>query len=146
MSPSGRGGTLSTGGGDRVPTPVTRSEQSPPTQSDVVSYIIVSVDARTVLLGARGEAKISQRELARRSGVPQPAISRMERGRVSPRADTLDRLLRACGRDLEIVDRAGAGVDRTLIRERLRLTSAERGRLAVAEWNRTRPFDRRRPG
>jgi transcriptional regulator with XRE-family HTH domain len=104
------------------------------------------VDARTVLLEARGEAKISQRELARRSGVPQAAISRMERGLVSPRADTLDRLLRACGRDLEVVDRAGAGVDRTLIRERLRLTPAERGRLAVAEWSRTRPFTRSRRG
>ena len=104
------------------------------------------MDARTVLLEARGRAKISQRELARRSGVPQAAISRMERGLVSPRADTLDRLLRACGRDLVVVDRAGAGVDRTLIRERLRLTPAERGRLAVAEWNRTRPFARMRRG
>jgi transcriptional regulator with XRE-family HTH domain len=102
----------------------------------------LNVDARTVLLEARAEARISQRELARRSGVPQAAISRIEGGGVSPRTDTLDRLLRACGRDLEVVDRPGVGLDRTLIRERLRLTPAERGRLAVREWERTRPFAR----
>jgi transcriptional regulator with XRE-family HTH domain len=100
------------------------------------------MDARTVLLEARAEARISQRELARRSGVPQAAISRIERGLVSPRTDTLDRLLRSCSRDLEVVERPGTGLDRTLIRERLRLTPAERGRLAVAEWEGTRPFAR----
>jgi transcriptional regulator with XRE-family HTH domain len=100
------------------------------------------MDARTVLLEARAEARISQRELARRSGVPQAAISRIERGLVSPRTDTLDRLLRSCSRDLEVVERPGTGLDRTLIRERLRLTAAERGRLAVAEWEGTRPFAR----
>ena len=100
------------------------------------------MDARTVLLEARAEARISQRELARRSGVPQAAISRIERGLVSPRTDTLDRLLRSCSRDLEVVERPGTGLDRTLIRERLRLTPAERGRLVVAEWEGTRPFAR----
>jgi transcriptional regulator with XRE-family HTH domain len=100
------------------------------------------MDARTVLLEARTEAGLSQRELARRSGVPQAAISRMERGVVSPRAETLDRLLRSCGRDLEVVERPGRDLDRTLIRERLRLTPSERGRLAVVEWTRTRPFVR----
>src|SRR5262245_35616601 len=96
------------------------------------------MDARTVLLEARGEAKISQRELARRSGVPQAAISRIERGLVAPRVDTLDRLLRACGRDLEVVERPGMDVDRTLIRENLRLTPAQRARLAVVAWENTR--------
>jgi transcriptional regulator with XRE-family HTH domain len=100
------------------------------------------VDARTTLLEARLAAGISQRELARRSGVPQAAISRIERGSVSPRVETLDRLLRSCGKDAVLVERPGTGVDRTLIRERLRLTPAERGRLAVAEWEGTRPFAR----
>jgi transcriptional regulator with XRE-family HTH domain len=94
------------------------------------------------LLEARLAAGISQRELARRSGVPQAAISRIERGSVSPRVETLDRLLRSCGKDAELVERPGTGVDRSLIRERLRLTPAERGRLAVAEWEGTRPFAR----
>jgi transcriptional regulator with XRE-family HTH domain len=96
------------------------------------------VDARTVLLEARAEARISQRELARRSGVPQAAISRIERGTVSPRVETLDRLLRSCGKDVDLVVRPGTGVDRTLIRENLRLTPAQRGRLAVAAWEGTR--------
>jgi transcriptional regulator with XRE-family HTH domain len=119
-----------------------RSAEASRRAGDVVSYIILGVDTRTVLLEARGQAGISQRELARRSGVPQAAISRMERGLVSPRVETLDRLLRSCGRDLAIVERPGTGLDRTLIRERLRLTPAERGRLAVVEWANTQPFAR----
>jgi transcriptional regulator with XRE-family HTH domain len=70
--------------------------------------------------------------------VPQPAISRIERDRVSPRIDTLDDLLRSCGLALDLVDRPGRDVDRTLIRERLALSVAERARLAALEWNRTR--------
>ena len=91
------------------------------------------MDARSVLLEARLAAGITQRELARRSGVPQAAISRTERGLASPRADTLDRLLRACGRDLQVIVRPGTGVDRTLIAERLRLSAGQRARLAVRE-------------
>jgi transcriptional regulator with XRE-family HTH domain len=109
---------------------------------DVVFDIIWGVDARSIVLEARLGAGLSQRELARRSGVPQAAISRIERDLVSPRTETLDRLLRACGRDVGVVVRAGTGLDRSLIRERLRLTTAERGRLAVREWENTRAFDR----
>jgi hypothetical protein len=54
--------------------------------------------------------------------------------------DTLDRLLRACGKDLELVERAGGGLDRTLIREGLKLSPAERARLAVREMENTRTF------
>ena len=101
---------------------------------------LLIVDARTILLEARLGATISQRELARRSGVPQAAISRIERGSVSPRVETLDRLLRSCGKDAEVVERPGTGVDRTLVRESLLLTPAQRGRLAVAAWENTRRF------
>ena len=101
------------------------------------------MDTQTILLEARRAAGLSQRELARRSEVPQAAISRIEHGLISPRAATLDRLLRACGKDLELVVRPGTGVDRTLIRERLRLTTSERARLAVREWRNTRAFVRR---
>ena len=100
------------------------------------------MDARSIVLEARLEARLSQRELARRSGVPQAAISRIERGLVSPRVDTLDRLLRACAKDVGLVVRPGTGLDRTLIRERLPLPVAERARLAVIEWENTRVFDR----
>lgn len=78
--------------------------------------------------------RLSQRALARLAGVPQPTVARIESGAVVPRVDTLDRLLRACGKDLELVERAGTGLDRTLIRERLRLSTAQRARVAVREW------------
>jgi len=91
---------------------------------------------------ARREAGLGQRELARTVGIPQPTVSRIERGLASPRFETLDRLLRACGRQLDLVERRGLGVDRTLIRERLRMTPGERARLAVREWEGTAVFRR----
>lgn len=100
------------------------------------------MDARSIVLEARLGAGLSQRELARRSAVPQAAISRIERGLVSPRTETLDRLLRACGRDVGLIVRPGTGLDRTLIGDRLRLTTTERARLAVKEWENTRAFAR----
>ena len=55
--------------------------------------------------------------------------------------ETLDRLLEACGRDVEMVARPGAGVDRTLIRQMLALSPAERLALLVRQWEATRVFD-----
>jgi transcriptional regulator with XRE-family HTH domain len=92
---------------------------------------------------ARLRAGLTQHELAERAEVPQPAISRIERDRVSPRIDTLDELLRSCGLALDLVERPGRDVDRTLIRERLALSVAERARLAAREWNRTRTLRER---
>ena len=74
--------------------------------------------------------------------MPQPAVSRIERDHVSPRLDTLDVLLRACGLVLDLVERPGVGVDRTLIQERLRLSPIERARLTAREGNRTRVMRR----
>jgi transcriptional regulator with XRE-family HTH domain len=106
------------------------------------------VIAGSLLREARREAGLGQRELARRAGIPQPTLSRIERGLASPRFDTLDRLLRECGRELALARRPGREVDRTLVRERLRLTPGERARLAVREWQRTEVFRRhwRAPG
>jgi transcriptional regulator with XRE-family HTH domain len=95
------------------------------------------MNAGTMLREARVAAGLTQRELARRAGVPQPAVSRIERDHGSPRVETLDRLLRACGKALELTDRPGAGVDRTLIRERLGMTPGARARRVALEWNRT---------
>jgi hypothetical protein len=50
-----------------------------------------------------------------------------------PRVDTLDRLLRACGEALEVVPAAGTDVDRTAIRELLRMTPAARAASLVTE-------------
>ena len=76
---------------------------------------------------------MSQRELAAAASVPQATVGRIEAGTVSPRADTLARLLRATGHELTVVPRLGEGVDRSLIRDRLRMTPEQRIRLAVEE-------------
>lgn len=82
---------------------------------------------------ARSRARMTQRELASRTGVPQETIARIERGRVDPRVGTLDRLLEGCGFGLEVEKRLGIGIDRTQIRPRLRLTPSERLELAIDE-------------
>jgi transcriptional regulator with XRE-family HTH domain len=101
------------------------------------------MNASAILRAGRRRRGLTQRGLARRAGVPQPTISRIERGLVSPSADTLQRLLRVCGMELAAVERPGAGVDRTLIQDRLRLTPGERVRQAALEWRRTEAFRRR---
>jgi transcriptional regulator with XRE-family HTH domain len=85
-----------------------------------------------LLAAARVRAGLSQRDLASRSGVPQASISRIEQGRMSPRATTVERWLAACGMVLEIRPLEGS-IDQTLIRERLAMSPLERHRLAVAE-------------
>lgn len=94
------------------------------------------MNAARLIAYERRKAGLSQRQLAERSGIKQAAIARIESGRVSPRVQTLDRLLAACGVDLESRPRLGAGVDRTMIRELLRLTPGERVALAVEEARR----------
>ena len=69
---------------------------------------------------------MSQRDLALATGVPQPAIARIERGAVTPRLDTLDRLLAGTGTALEPAPRLGLGVDRSLIAESLKRPPEER--------------------
>jgi transcriptional regulator with XRE-family HTH domain len=80
---------------------------------------------------ARRAAGISQRELSRRTGVPQSAIARIERGQQIPRADTLDRLLAACGFELRLAPTRGGGVDQSQIREWLDMSPEERLRRAT---------------
>jgi predicted transcriptional regulator len=91
------------------------------------------MDAGRMLREARAEVGLTQRALAQRTSIPQPVIARVESGGVVPRVDTLDRLLAGCGRMLGPLPRLGAGVDRTMIRELLKLTPGQRARLAVRE-------------
>lgn len=88
--------------------------------------------ARTIRY-CRRRAGLTQRALAARTGIPQPAIARLESGRVIPRADTLERLLSACGFGFEL--RPASGLDRTAIRELLRLKPHQRLELAAADAN-----------
>jgi transcriptional regulator with XRE-family HTH domain len=80
---------------------------------------------------ARRRANLTQRELSAKVGVPQETIARIERGRVDPRVGTLDRLLEGCGYGLDSLPRLGVGVDRTQIRELLKLSPSERLARAI---------------
>jgi transcriptional regulator with XRE-family HTH domain len=76
---------------------------------------------------------LTQQELARRAGISQPALARIECDRVVPRLDTAMRLLRECGMRLEPLPASGEGVDRTTIRRMLALSPAQRLALATKE-------------
>src|SRR3954470_7129291 len=89
--------------------------------------------AGRLLVHARRQAGLSQRDLARRACVPHSTVARIELGRLAPRTDTLERLLRVAGQTLGTEAALGAGVDRSQIRELLALTPGERARLAVAD-------------
>lgn len=70
---------------------------------------------------------MTQAQLAARARTSQAAISRIERGLVSPRVETAARLLDLLGEDLRLsAERIDYGHDRTLLRENLRLTPEER--------------------
>jgi transcriptional regulator with XRE-family HTH domain len=84
------------------------------------------MDPGSTLVKARRRAGLSQRALAARTGVAQPTIARIERGRDDPRLGTLQRLLGACDETVEALPRAGAGIDRTEIRELLALSPRQR--------------------
>src|SRR5439155_3730724 len=82
--------------------------------------------AGTLVRTARLRQGITQRELARRSRIPQPMISLIERGLQDPRYSTLERILAAVDHEVDFVPHAGGGVDRTQFFETLRLTPDER--------------------
>jgi len=60
------------------------------------------MDAAELLREARRSAGLTQAELARRARTSQAMVARYETGVASPTVRTLQRLLRAAGRDLEL--------------------------------------------
>jgi transcriptional regulator with XRE-family HTH domain len=83
--------------------------------------------AGTLLKDARRRHGVSQARLAARAGTTQSAISRIERGQVSPSVDTLRSLLHLLGEDLSLGAKPREfGIDRSLIRERFRMSPSER--------------------
>jgi transcriptional regulator with XRE-family HTH domain len=85
------------------------------------------MEADAVLRRARTDAKLTQAELARRLGVSQPAVVKLERPGANPTVRTLDRVLRATGHRLELDAPAWSpGIDESLIRKQLELPPAER--------------------
>lgn len=102
--------------------------------ADLLSTCYASlVKTARMLRYARRRAGLTQRQLAERAGVYQATVGRIESGLVTPRVDTLDKLLRATGQSLGLEEAGGADEDRSLIRDRLRMTPGERARLAVRE-------------
>ena len=98
--------------------------------------------AARLLKHARRRSGLSQRALAAAAGIPQSTVARVELGTLSPRTDTLERLLRAAGQTLGLEQRIGIGVDRTLIQEVLGLTPGERVRRLQTEARTLRALDR----
>jgi transcriptional regulator with XRE-family HTH domain len=84
------------------------------------------VTSADLLRSARRRCNLTQRELAQRTGIAQPTIARIEAGRVDPMLSTIERLLAACGARLRVDPQPGYGIDRTQMRELLKLTHAER--------------------
>ena len=82
--------------------------------------------ADQLLRQARRRSDLTQRQLAARTGIAQPTIARIETGESVPRVDTLDRLLQACGEEIEAVPQLGIGIDRTVIRQLLAMSPLER--------------------
>jgi transcriptional regulator with XRE-family HTH domain len=80
--------------------------------------------ASALLRTARHRAGLTQVQLAQRAGLSQGEVARLERAGSNPTAATLERLVRATGHRLDLA--RSDDVDDTQLRERLRLTPAER--------------------
>jgi transcriptional regulator with XRE-family HTH domain len=79
---------------------------------------------------------ITQAQLARRAQTSQAAISRMERGRLSPTVETLERVLGALGEEPRVTAARPSGdLDLAHLRDARRRTPAARLQLAIS-WNR----------
>jgi transcriptional regulator with XRE-family HTH domain len=87
----------------------------------------MTLEPGRLLRDARIRHGLSQQRLARRAGTTQSAISRIEQERISPTVQTLAELLHLMGEDLVLTtQQRDAGIDPTLIDERLRMSEEER--------------------
>jgi transcriptional regulator with XRE-family HTH domain len=95
--------------------------------------MLVPVDAATLLRLARRRHGVTQAQLAARARTSQAAISRIERGLVSPTVATLASLLDLLGERLVLTaEPVDYGHDRALLRENLERSPAERIDRAAA--------------
>jgi transcriptional regulator with XRE-family HTH domain len=80
-----------------------------------------------LLKDARLQAGLTQADLARRLGVSQAAVAKLERPGANPTVDTLNNALWATGHRLSLeASVRRPGVDESLIRQHLELSPAER--------------------
>jgi transcriptional regulator with XRE-family HTH domain len=92
-----------------------------------------------LLKEARRQAGLTQGQLARRLGISQAAVAKLERPGANPTFATLDDALRETGRQLVLItEPVRPGIDETLVFEQLRLSPEQR--LAqlenMYEWGR----------
>jgi transcriptional regulator with XRE-family HTH domain len=71
----------------------------------------MGVEAGKLLADARRAARLTQAELAQRLGVSQGAVAQLERPGANPTVATLERTLRALGKQLTL-EAAQARIDR----------------------------------
>lgn len=84
---------------------------------------------------ARKRAGLTQRELAERAGTTQSAIARLENGRTTPSFDTLLRLVRLCGLDLDVMVVERDRSDWAQASDLLKLTTSQRITYGVETAN-----------
>jgi transcriptional regulator with XRE-family HTH domain len=97
------------------------------------------MDPASLLKDARREAGLSQAQLARRLGVSQAAVAKLERPDANPTIKTLSQALRMTGRQLVMATApVQAGIDETLVVEQLKLSPDQRlAQLeSMYEWGR----------
>lgn len=63
------------------------------------------MDVIDEIVQRRQAAGLSQRELARRAGVKQPNLARIELRQIKPRMDTVENILAALGCELAVKDK-----------------------------------------
>ncbi|HEY2141048.1 MAG TPA: helix-turn-helix transcriptional regulator [Solirubrobacteraceae bacterium] len=85
------------------------------------------VSPSSLLKDARDDAGLTQADLARRLGVSQAAVAKLERPQANPTIATLDDALRVTGRRLVLTSEpVKPGIDETLVFEQLRLSPDQR--------------------
>jgi transcriptional regulator with XRE-family HTH domain len=84
-----------------------------------------------IIRRVRRAARLTQRELAARSGIDQATIARIERGLITPRVDTFVSLLEAAGYELEAIHRPVPDVDIAGLREAMAMSDLDRERYFI---------------
>jgi transcriptional regulator with XRE-family HTH domain len=96
-------------------------------------------ESSTLLKDARRQAGLTQTELARRLGVSQAAVAKLERPGANPAIATLEDALRETGQRLVLAtEPVRPGIDETLVVEQLKLSPEQRlAQLeSMYEWGR----------
>ncbi|HEU4981003.1 MAG TPA: helix-turn-helix domain-containing protein [Solirubrobacterales bacterium] len=106
------------------------------------------MEPSTLIRQARKAAGLTQAELAKRAGMNQPEIARLESAGANPRLSTLKRVVAATGHALRLDLDEEFGLDETLIAASLRESPAERLRGFESLYDFARAFGGKafRPG